>query len=91
MDRASFDRAVLRTEGPYRILDRFTGAEVEVSEDELTDLCRVHLYDWLEQAPRSHMPDYRREEYRRLATRLGGQALESYDRVFATEVAADGN
>ncbi len=91
MDRASLDRAVLQSEGPYKILDRFTGAEVQLSEDELTDLCRVHLYDWLEQAPRSHMPDYRREAYRQMAVRLGGPALESYDRVFATLTAADGN
>ena len=85
MGRASFDRAVFRSGGPYRILDRFTGAEVEVSEDDLTDLCRVHLYDWLEQVPRSQKWDYRREAYRRMATRLGGPALESYDRVFAAE------
>ena len=91
MDRASFDRAVERGEAPYKILDRFIGAEVEVSEEDLTDLSRVHLYDWLEQVPRSQMPDYRREAYRRLATRLGGPALESYDRVFATLTAADGN
>jgi hypothetical protein len=90
MDRASFDRAVLRGEGPYRILDRFTGAEVEVSEDDLTDLCRVHLYDWLEQVPRSQKWDYRREAYRRIAMRLGGPAQESYDRVFAAEAAAGG-
>jgi hypothetical protein len=90
MDRVSFDRAVLRSEGPYRILDRLTGAEVEVSEEDLTDLCRVHLYDWLEQVPRSQKWDYRREAYRRMATRLGGPALESYDRVFSAEAAAGG-
>ncbi len=83
MDRASFDRALLREAGPYRITDRLTGEEVEVSEDDFTDLCKVHLYDWLEQAPRSRQWDYRREAYRRMATRLGGVALESYDRVFA--------
>jgi hypothetical protein len=90
MDRASFDRAVRRSEGPYRIVDRFTGLEVEVSEDDLMDLCRIHLYDWLEQVPRSHKWDYRRDAYRRMAERLGGPALESYDRVFATEAGVGG-
>src|SRR5581483_2163264 len=28
MDRASFDRAALQPEGPYRIIDRLTGQEV---------------------------------------------------------------
>lgn len=90
MDRTSFDRAVLQSEGPYRILDRFTGVEVDVSEDDLMDLCRIHLYDWLEQVPRSQRWDYRREAYRRIAMRLGGPAQESYDRVFAAEAAAGG-
>ena len=36
------------------------------------DLCRVHLYDWLEQAPRSRFGyGYRREAYRGMAERLG--------------------
>jgi hypothetical protein len=56
---------------------------VELSEEDFTDLCKIHLYDWLEQVPRSQKRDYRREAYRRMAARLGGVALESYDRVFA--------
>ena len=84
MDRASFDRALLGSEGPYPLRDRITGEQVQLSEDELTDLCTIHLYDWLEQVPRSHKWDYRREAYRRMATRLGGVAVESYDRVFAS-------
>ena len=83
MDRASFDRAAAREEGPYRFRDRLTGAEVELSGEDFDDLCRVHLYDWLEQVPRSRWWDYRRAGYRRLAERLGGVAQESYDRVFA--------
>src|SRR5579884_3720983 len=91
MDRASFDRAVSRGQGPYRIVDRLTGEEVDVSEDDLTDLCKIHLYDWLEQVPRSRKWDYRREAYRRIADRLGGVARDSYDRVFAAEAAAHGD
>lgn len=83
VDRTSFDRAVLHGKAPYRILDRFTGEKIDVSEVDLEDLCRVHLYDWLEQVPRSRQWDYRREAYHRMATRLGGAALESFDLVYA--------
>jgi hypothetical protein len=85
MDRASFDRAAEQAEGPYRILDRLTGEEVELSARDFDDLCRVHLYDWLEQVPRSQVWDYRRAGYRRLAERLGGVAQQAYDRVFTAE------
>jgi hypothetical protein len=85
MDRASFDQALVRGEEPYRFRDRITGEEVELVEDDFTDLCKIHLYDWLEQVPRSDKRDYRHEAYRHLATRLGGVALESYGRVFAPE------
>lgn len=87
MDRTSFDRAQRNREEPYRFRDRITGAEVELSEEDFTDLGKIHLYDWLEQVPRSRKWDYRREGYRGLANRLGGIALESYDRVFAAETA----
>jgi hypothetical protein len=87
MDRATFDQALLNRAEPYRFRDRLSGAEVELSEEDFTDLCKIHLYDWLEQVPRNQSWDYRREGYRRLATRLGGIALESYDRVFAAETA----
>jgi hypothetical protein len=85
MDRSSFDKALQRDKGPYLIVDRLSGEQVELSEDDFTDLCKIHLYDWLEQVPRSRKWDYRREAYRRMANRLGGPALESYDRVFAAE------
>ena len=58
-----------------------------LAEDDFDDLCRVHLYDWLEQVPRSRWWDYRRAGYHRLAERLGGVAQESYERTFATEAA----
>jgi hypothetical protein len=84
MERSSFDRAVAQSDGPYRFTDRLTGEAVELSSADFTDLCRVHLYDWLEQAPRSRLGwDYRREAYRRMAERLGRVATEAYDRVFA--------
>ncbi len=91
MDRASFDRALQGAEGPYRIKDRLTDEDREVSEEDFTDLCKIHLYDWLEQVPRSRKWDYRREAYWRIANRLGGIALESYDRVFAAETTAEGS
>ncbi|HKI32290.1 MAG TPA: hypothetical protein VKA46_10515 [Gemmataceae bacterium] len=84
MDRASFDRAVEQTEGPYPILDRLSGEEVLLSRQDFDDLCRIHLYDWLEQVPRSREWDYRRSAYRHMAERLGGPAVEEYARVFAT-------
>lgn len=85
MDRASLDRAVETGTEPYRIVDRVTGTEVNLSEADFDDLCRIHLYDFLEQVPRSKWWDYRRAGYRAMAHRLGGRALEEYDRVFSQE------
>jgi hypothetical protein len=91
MDRASLDRALDQPEEPYRIINRLNGAEVPLSEQDFDDLCCVHLFDWLEQVPRSRVWDYRRAAYRRMAERLGGPAEEIYQRVFAEEhAAADG-
>jgi len=87
MDRNSFDRAVFETGDVYCIIDRFTGEEFELPRDEFDDLCRVHLCDWLEQAPRSKEWNYRREAYRRMADRLGGTALGAYREVFSHEPA----
>ena len=87
VNRDSFDRAVAQHAGPYRIVDRLTGQEVELSPDDFDDLCRIHLYDWLEQVPRSKEWGYRRAAYRGMAERLGGVALQTYDRVFAAETA----
>src|SRR5438067_5033327 len=78
MDRASFDRALEHPAGPYRILDRLNGEEIAMPTEDFDDLCRVHLYDWLEQVPRSKEWGYRREAYRRMATRLGGAASRAY-------------
>jgi hypothetical protein len=87
VNRASFDRALEQAEGPYRIIDRLTNEEVPLSREDFDDLCRVHLYDWLEQAPRSDNRDYRRQAYRHMAERLGEPARSAYDRVFSEEAA----
>jgi hypothetical protein len=85
MDRASLDWALDQVVEPYRIIDRINGEEVPLARRDYDDLCRVHLFDWLEQVPRSQEWDYRRAAYRRMAERLGGPAEESYERVFAQE------
>jgi hypothetical protein len=85
MDRASLDRALEQGVEPYRIIDRITGEGVELSGVDFDDLCRVHLFDWLEQVPRSREWDYRRAAYQSMAERLGQPAKELYQRVFAQE------
>src|SRR5690349_6553340 len=70
MDRASLDRAVIEGTEPFRIIVRDTGEVVALSQADLDDLCRVHLFDWLEQVPRSRYGwGYRREGYRKMAER----------------------
>jgi hypothetical protein len=89
MDRAAFDRAVEGAAPAGRFRDRLTGEEVRLSPADFDDLGRVHLFDWLEQVPRSRWGwGYRRPAYRRLAERLGATA--AYDRVFAGEDAVPG-
>jgi hypothetical protein len=91
MDRASFDGALERIEPPYPMRDRLNGAEVLLNRDDFDDLCRVHLFDWLEQVPRSrHGYGYRRSAYRQMAERLGPGPLAAYDSVFANESCAMG-
>jgi hypothetical protein len=85
MDRVSFDRAVSQALPPHRVRDRITGEDVELSSDDFDHLCMIHLYDWLEQVPRSKDWDYRREAYRQMAERLGGPVLNKYAEVFADE------
>jgi hypothetical protein len=87
MERATFDRALEETSEPFRITNRINGEEFQLSRCDFDDLCRVHLYDWLEQAPRSrHGWGYRRAAYRRMAERLGETAVAAYDRVFREEL-----
>ena len=88
MDRASLDRAIETNGETYRIIDRERGEEVVLSRADLDDLCRVHLFDWLEQVPRSEYGwGYRRSAFRRMAERLGEPARSLYARVFAAEPA----
>jgi hypothetical protein len=87
MYRPSFDGVLDQEAEPYRIIDRITGEAVELARHDFDDLCRVHLFDFLEQVPRSREWDYRRTAYRKMAERLGDSAVESYDRVFAQEKA----
>jgi hypothetical protein len=83
MDRASFDASLDRRKAPYPMRDRLSGEEVLLSESDFNDLCRVHLYDWLEQVPRSDRGyAYRRDAYRKMAERLGPGAIAAFDRVF---------
>lgn len=87
MDRSSLDRALEQEQPPYTICDRVSGAEELFFEEDFNDLCRVHLYDWLEQVPRSQEWDYRRAAYRRMAERLGEPALTVYEQTFRLEKA----
>jgi len=86
MDRASLDRELDKDGDSYCIAIRDTREQVKLNRADYEDLCRVHLFDWLEQVPRSQYGwGYRRAAYRRMAERLGGQALVLYDEVFAKE------
>ncbi|HEX4130570.1 MAG TPA: hypothetical protein VHZ24_11030 [Pirellulales bacterium] len=90
MDRSSLDRLLEQPEGPYRLRNRETGEEMMLTRAEYDDLCCVHLFDWLEQVPRSQYGwGYRRDAYRRMAERLGEKIRTVYDTVFAQESAAE--
>jgi hypothetical protein len=86
MHRDSFDEVVMRGTPPYRFIDRFTGDEIELQEDEFKDLCRLQVFDWLEQAPRSGWWHARRDVYVRMAETLGGSALEATNAYLSAEV-----
>lgn len=86
MDRGSLDELLEQTAEPFLLRNRETAEIMPLSRREFDDLCCVHLLDWLEQAPRSRFGwDYRRQAYRRMAERLGGPAVEVYDRVYSAE------
>jgi hypothetical protein len=86
MDRASLDRNLEQSGDTYPIVDRLSGETVVLSRHDFDDLCCVHLYDWLEQVPRSRLGwGYRRAAYRRMAERLGPVAQQAYERVFAQD------
>jgi len=83
MDRATLDAQATEDKDVYPIRHRVTGEMINVSREDFDDLVRLHLCDMLEQVVRSEAWDNRREAFRNMAERLGGLALESYDRVFA--------
>jgi hypothetical protein len=84
MDRASFDRLLSKQDGMFPIRNRETGGMMELQQREYDDLCSVHLFDWLEQAPRSTFGwDYRREAYQQMAQRVGSAAVEAFRNVYA--------
>ena len=86
MDRQSFDESLDRTKPPYYLRDRLSSDDVFLDREYFDDLCRVHLYDWLEQVPRSSRGyEYRREAYRKMAERLGPNAVAVFDRVYVHE------
>ena len=89
--RASLDESVRRGRAPHTLKDRFLQQEIELSQEDFDDLCRLHLCDWLEQVARDDRWSLRRQAFRSMAERLGGVALESYDRVFAMEPAESRN
>ena len=85
MDRGSLDELLGQSDEPFLLRNRETGEAMPLTRRELDDLCSVHLYDWLEQAPRSRFGwDYRRQAYRQMAERLGSGAVEAFDRVYAS-------
>lgn len=89
MDRSSLDRLLEQPDGPYPLRNRETGETMTLSREEFDDLCRVHLFDWLEQVPRSSFGwGYRRAAYQQMAERLDDQARQAYRDVFAQEPAA---
>ena len=88
IDYDSFDRDIVNGEAPYRMLDRYTGDLVEITDDERNDLFVLHLCDRLEQAPRSRDWEYRPEGFREMAQQLGGPALQAFDSVYAKMPAA---
>lgn len=88
MQRETFDEALSQPGDTYTFRDRITGETVTLNRQDFDDLCRVHLYDWLEQAPRSRYGwGYRRDAYRKMAARLGPVAEDAYAEVFANEPA----
>jgi len=84
MDRGSLDELLAQADEPFLLRNRESCEAMVLTRRELDDLCCVHLFDWLEQAPRSRFGwDYRRQAYRQMVERLGGRVLEAFDQVYA--------
>jgi (p)ppGpp synthase/HD superfamily hydrolase len=82
LTRVSMDGSVAAG-GPPRLWDRFQDCPLEIADEDFHDLVTLHLCDRLEQVERTGNWDLRREAWGHMAHRLGGIALESYERVFA--------
>jgi hypothetical protein len=78
VDRRSLDLALLSSEPPFRVRDRWARALCVLGPQEFDDLLHVHLADWLEQVPHSGIGGYRPEAQARIAERLGGPPLASF-------------
>jgi hypothetical protein len=85
IDYDSFDEEVKRGAPPFRFLNRFTAAPIEVSEGDFNDVVKLQLVDRLEQLPRSKEWGFRRESFQRMAERLGPHAQAQFEKVFALE------
>ena len=85
MNRESFDATLTQPAKFDSIIHRETREALVLSKTDYDDLVCIHLCDWLEQVRRDQRWDYRRVAYRKMAEHLGGNALASYDRVFAFE------
>jgi (p)ppGpp synthase/HD superfamily hydrolase len=82
LTRESLD-ASLAAGGPPRLWDRFEDRPLEVTEEEFTDLITLHLCDRLEQVGRTGNWPMRRQAWENMARRLGGVALERWERVYS--------
>lgn len=82
LTRESLDASVAAG-GEPRLWDRFRDAPLEVQEPEYTELLTLHLCDRLEQVERVENWDLRRQAWENMARRLGGIALESWERIFS--------
>jgi len=87
MNRASLDAQVAEIKDSYPIIHRVSSETIMLTRDEYDDLVRLHLCDLLEQVERANAWNARRAAYRGMAERLGGVALDAYDRIFAKEPA----
>ena len=82
LTRESLDASVAAG-GPPRLWDRFEDRPLPVDPAEYTDLLTLHLCDRLEQVERSGRWDVRRQAFENMARRLGGVALENWEKVFS--------
>jgi len=88
MDRPNWDAIFLEQTGERAVINRLTREKYLLSQRDFDDLTIMHVFDWLEQVPRSHDWDYRRAAYQAMAEYLGGIAAEECDRVYGLETAA---